>query len=97
MISLTSEDLPLPDTPVTQVKVPSGTDTSRSLRLFSCAPRTVRELPFPTRRVFGTSIFFLPLKYCPVREAGFSMTSRGVPAATTCPPCAPAPGPMSMR
>ena len=83
MISLTSEDFPLPDTPVTQVKVPSGTDTSRSLRLFSCAPRTVRKLPFPARRVFGTSIFFLPLRYWPVREFGFAMTSCGVPAATT--------------
>ena len=83
MISLTSEDFPLPETPVTQVKVPSGTDTSRSLRLFSCAPRTVRKFPLPVLRAFGTSIFFLPLKYCPVREAGSSRTSRGVPQATT--------------
>ena len=83
MISLTSDDLPLPETPVTQVKVPSGIETSRSLRLFSCAPRTVRKLPFPVLRAFGTSIFFLPLKYWPVREFGFAMTSAGVPQATT--------------
>ena len=83
MISLTSDDLPLPDTPVTHVNVPSGIETSRFLRLFSCAPRTVRKLPLPFRRSFGTSIFFFPLKYWPVREFGFAMTSCGVPQATT--------------
>lgn len=97
MISLTREDLPEPDTPVTQVKVPRGTDTSIWRRLFSAAPRTVRYAPLPGRRLSGTGMNFLPLKYWPVRLLGLAMTSSGVPAAITCPPWAPAPGPMSMR
>ena len=48
--SLTSELLPLPLTPVTQINVPSGNVTSIPLRLFSRAPRTVRYLPLPSRR-----------------------------------------------
>ena len=97
MISLTREDLPLPETPVTQVKVPSGTEMSMFFRLFSRAPRTVRSFPLPGRRAAGTSMRFFPLRYWPVRLSGSAMTSSGVPAATTCPPWAPAPGPMSMR
>ncbi len=38
--SLTSDDLPDPDTPVTATKVPSGTVTSMSRRLCSRAPST---------------------------------------------------------
>ena len=97
MISLTREDFPDPDTPVTQVKVPRGTDTSICRRLFSAAPRTVRNSPLPGRRFSGTGMDLLPLKYWPVRLLGLAMTSSGVPAAMTCPPWAPAPGPMSMR
>ena len=41
-ISLTREDFPLPDTPVTQVKVPRGMATSTWRRLFSAAPNTFR-------------------------------------------------------
>ena len=40
-MSLTSDDLPDPLTPVTAVNVPSGNDTSTFLRLFACAPSTV--------------------------------------------------------
>ena len=95
--SFTSEDLPLPLTPVTQVNVPSGMDTSMFFRLFSRAPRTVSHLPFPRRRCAGRGMVRLPLRYCPVRLSGLAMTSSGVPQATTWPPSAPAPGPMSMR
>ena len=42
--SLTSELLPLPLTPVTQMNVPNGNVTSMLFRLFSRAPRTVRTL-----------------------------------------------------
>ena len=59
-ISLTREDFPLPDTPVTQVKVPRGMDTSTFRRLFSAAPRMVRKFPLPFRRSVGTGIFFRP-------------------------------------
>ena len=71
--------------------------TSMWRRLFSDAPTTFRIFPFPARRAAGTSIFFLPERYCPVRLSGLAITSAGVPAATTCPPWTPAPGPMSMR
>ena len=93
---MTRELLPLPLTPVTQVKVPKGMDTSMSFRLFSAAPRTVRTWPLPSRRVSGTAMYRLPERYWPVREAGFAMTSSGVPAATIWPPWIPAPGPTSM-
>ena len=94
--SLTSELLPLPLTPVTQMNMPSGKVTSMFFRLFSRAPRTVRNLPFPSRRCAGSSMRFLPLRYWPVRLLGSAITCSGVPADTTCPPSAPAPGPMSM-
>ena len=42
-ISLTSVDLPEPETPVTQVKAPSGKLTSMSRRLCLRAPRTVNH------------------------------------------------------
>ena len=40
-MSLTSVDLPEPETPVTAVSTPSGKETSMSCRLFSRAPCTV--------------------------------------------------------
>ena len=42
---MVSEDLPLPLTPVTQVKVPSGKSTVTSWRLLAVAPVTVTYLP----------------------------------------------------
>ena len=62
-ISFTKELLPLPDTPVTTVKVPRGNSTSMCRRLFSAAPMTFRLLPLPGRRVSGTGILFLPERY----------------------------------
>ena len=47
-------------------------------------------------RTFGTSIFFLPDKYCPVNESALLAISLAVPSAITWPPCTPAPTPMSM-
>ena len=96
-ISFTSEDLPDPDTPVTQVNVPSGMAASTFFRLFSDAPITRRKFPFPFRRSAGTAIFRFPERYWPVRLFGFAMTSSGVPAATMRPPWTPAPGPTSIR
>ena len=48
-----------------------------------------------TWRFAGTSIRFLPDRYCPVSERGAFRMSASVPCATTSPPCTPAPGPMS--
>ena len=62
-ISLIKELLPDPDTPVTQVNVPSGNDTLIFLRLFSLAPTILINLPLPTLLLSGTIIFLLPDKY----------------------------------
>ena len=92
--SLTNELLPEPDTPVTQVITPTGNFTLTFLRLFSAAPRTSTQ-PAGLRRFDGIAICFRPLRYAPVKESSFCMISCAVPCATTSPPNAPAPGPIS--
>src|ERR1041384_2528835 len=52
-ISLISVLLPEPDAPFPATGEPSGIVTSRLLRLFSRAPRTVSTLPLPLRRRKG--------------------------------------------
>ena len=92
--------LPLPDTPVTQVKVPSGMLAVTFCRLLSVAPLTVSQRPplaGGSRRTLGIGIWRKPERYWPVRLALLRITSSGVPSATTWPPCTPAPGPMSTR
>ena len=96
-ISLIREDFPLPDTPVIQVNVPKGISTSIFFKLCSSAPFIFINLPFPFLLFSGTSILFLPLKYCPVMLFSFFITSSGVPQATTVPPLSPAPGPISTK
>ena len=95
-ISFTREDLPLPDTPVTQVITPSGNDTSMPFRLWARALRTVIQ-PFGWRSTGGSGTRLRPERYMPVMEFGHCITSPGEPAATICPPWVPAPGPMSTR
>ena len=60
--------LPEPDTPVMHTKTPRGILISMSLRLFCRAPIIWIELPFVFRLVCGKGIFFLPDRYCPVRD-----------------------------
>ena len=96
-ISFTSVDFPEPDTPVTQVNFPSGNLTSIFFKLFSSAPVISRYFLFPFLLFSGTSIFSFPVKYLPVILFSFFITSSGVPAATTSPPCTPAFGPISTR
>ena len=93
-ISFTRELLPEPETPVTQVIIPRGIFTSIFFRLFSAAFRIVKN-PAGFLRTEGTGICSFPLKYCPVMDLGFCMISSAVPMATSCPPCSPAPGPIS--
>ena len=57
---------------------------------------TSKYFPVNLRLVFGTLIFFLPDKYCPVTESSTFAISSAVPCAITFPPCTPAPGPMSI-
>ena len=60
-------DLPLPETPVTHVKVPVGILRFTLFRLFPLAPLISTNLPFlAKRRVLGISIVFLLARYCPV-------------------------------
>ena len=44
----------------------------------------------------GAAMRFRPVSQAPVSERGCATISAGVPAATTSPPCTPAPGPMSI-
>ena len=68
-MSLTSVDLPEPDTPVTATKQPSGNSTSMFLRLCSRAPRTTSDSSAGLRRSSGTGIERLPDRYWPVIDA----------------------------
>src|SRR6266849_2764114 len=82
-MSLTRVDLPEPETPVTAVKVPSGSLTAMPLRLCSRGLWMMTCLPLGERRVAGTAIFSAPERNLPVREAGWAAISPGVPTATT--------------
>ena len=94
-VSMVSVDLPPPETPVTQTNLPSGKSAVTSRRLLPVALTTVSFLPLPGRRSAGTDISRLPDRYCPVTEAASAAICAGVPWLTTCPPCTPAPGPIS--
>ena len=60
-------DLPLPETPVTQVKVPVGIFRLTLFKLFPVAPFISTNLPFLAKRlILGISIDFLFARYCPV-------------------------------
>ena len=93
-MSLTSVDFPDPDTPVTATMQPSGKSTSMSLRLCSRAPRTV-SMPFGSRRMDGTGMRRLRVRYWPVMDALDLSRALTEPDTTMLPPCSPAPGPMS--
>ena len=93
--SKTSDDLPLPETPVTATRPPAGTSTSRPLRLWTAAPRTV--MPGERARRGGWErAASLAWRCGPVRESAHDATSAGAPATITRPPCGPAPGPISI-
>ena len=50
-VSLISDDLPLPLTPVTQIKVANGNCTETFFKLFPVAPFNSSVFPFPFLRV----------------------------------------------
>ena len=76
-VSTVSVDLPPPETPVTQVKVPSGKLAVTFRRLLPVAPRTISFLPLPLRRSRGIGIARSPVRYWPVIEAGAAAMSAG--------------------
>ena len=85
MTSLTKDDLPEPDTPVTTVITPIGILTLIFFKLFLLASITSKNLS-DFLLSLGTSSFNFLDKYKPVKELGFSITSFGVPIATISPP-----------
>ena len=63
----TKVDFPLPDTPVTQVKLPKGIFKFTLSKLLPVAPVISKNLPFlASRLLFGISILNLFDKYLPV-------------------------------
>ena len=92
--SLTSVDLPDPETPVTATKRPTGTSTSMFCRL-CCARRAPAAPSLPARRARHRDLRARPDRNAPVIDSWLAATSAAGPAATTRPPCSPAPGPMS--
>ena len=95
-MSLTSVDLPEPETPVTATNRPSGNATSTSRRLLADAPLTVTSWPrVRLRRCAGSGISLRPVRYAPVSDSSLASSSSTGPETTTWPPCSPARGPMS--
>ena len=93
-VSITSVDLPEPDTPVTQVSTPmrEATRSGRAGCGRARAATVSARLP-DWRRWRGTSIPLRPDRYAPVSDCVLPAMSSGVPAATMRPPCTPARGP----
>ena len=61
-VSVTSELLPLPETPVTTVSVPSSTLAVTFLRLLAEAPTTLMAPRRGLRRLAGSSIWRRPVR-----------------------------------
>ena len=95
-MSLTSVDLPDPDTPVTATRQPSGNATSTPRKLCSLAPSTTTSRPgVGFRRWAGTGMDSRPARYAPVSDSVDASSSGTGPETTMVPPCSPARGPMS--
>ena len=96
-MSLTSELLPEPDTPVTQTNTPSGISTSMFLQVV--VPwRRGPPVPLPLAGAAGGGDLDLPA--CPTDTGPVTLSGCGDdrasgPAATTRPPRTPGPGPKS--
>ena len=58
-----SDDFPLPETPVIQVRVPSGISKSTFFKLFPEALVSEIVSPLPLRLSFEKGIEILPLRY----------------------------------
>ena len=82
-----SEDLPLPETPVTQIKFPKGKETSRFFKLFVLTFNSLNIFFFFDFLLFsGTGIFKFLLRYCAVKLFLFFIIFENSPSVTTCPP-----------
>ena len=95
--SRASVDLPDPDTPVITTSRPSGMRALMRCRLCSCAPRISSAAVLrSTRRAGCSGCWSGWARKRPVTDCGWRCSSAAVPAATTCPPRRPAPGPRSI-
>ena len=94
-MSLIKVDLPLPETPVIHVITPIGKFKFTFFKLLPLAFVIEKKESLGLILSFGPSIFFFPLKYCPVRDSLLLFIWFGSPSATITPPCIPAPGPIS--
>ena len=94
-----SVDLPPPETPVTQVKVPSGMSTRDVLQVVGAGADDADAAGrvAPARRCFGSGIWRKPVEVLAGEAVGVAHHLLGRAAATTRPPWTPAPGPMSIR
>ena len=95
-MSLINVDFPLPETPVIQVKSPTGNFKFTPFKLFPSALIISRKPLLGSCRLVGIKIFFSPERYCPVSESLSFEIFLGVPEHTILPPWIPAPGPISM-
>src|SRR2546430_17509783 len=100
-MSSTKVDLPLPETPVTQVKQPSGKETVSYFKLFSFAPTNVNQLSDclgdrGLARCFGTGISVRPERYSAVKEFLAYKVYSSLPFASILPPRGPALWPRSI-
>ena len=76
----TSVDLPLPETPVTHVRLPNGIFKLTLSKLFPVAPVISKNLPFFSYPFFGVSIILnLFYRYLPVILFLFRVKSFIVP------------------
>ena len=97
-LSRISVVLPEPDTPVTTVSRPLGMSTSSGLTVWMAS---VERWMRPSANSSAAGRFRGAALACPPRngpiwDAGFPARSATVPSAMTCPPPAPASGPISM-
>ena len=82
--------LPEPETPVTQVNVPTGIWTVMSFKLCSFAPLITRNLPVPLRRSAETGVFIPAREILAGKRARTIVISARLPCATISPPVTPA-------
>ena len=81
---------------MTQTNLPAGMRSSTDFKLLPLQPvRLSHACSSLKGRRLGTPIARVPLIYWPVIDAEFCSICAGVPCATICPPCSPAPGPIS--
>ena len=98
-VSSTNVDFPDPETPVIEVKCPSGISTSIFLRLFRQAPSTLNHcVLWDSTDLVGIESITdrLPSRYSAVRPQS-TLNSLALPKYSIDPPLSPASGPISNK